>query len=107
MSERRRDLEASRTLTATVAASERAPEPAAETLPIVDPGHYELLGEVARGGIGRIIKARDSRLQREVALKQLHDDRASHGRFVREALLTARLQHPSIIPVHEVGRFAS
>lgn len=97
----------SKTVTATpnVEGAEAALDAAA--LPIVDAGHYELLGEVARGGIGRIIKARDRRLRREVALKQLHDPREGNARFVREAMLTARLQHPSIIPVHEVGRFSS
>lgn len=97
----------SRTVTGTAVAVEAPIHPTAEALPAADAAHYELLGEVARGGIGRIIKAYDSRLEREVALKLLHDDRAGHARFVREAMLTARLQHPSIIPVHEIGRFAS
>lgn len=70
-------------------------------LPVVAAECYQLLGEVARGGVGRIIRARDLRLGREVALKQLHhSDSASRARFAREALVTARLQHPAIIPVH-------
>ena len=87
---------------------EKAPaQEALEELPVVDAEHYQLLGEVARGGIGTITKAYDRRLSREVALKQLRDGRSGRGRFIREAMLTARLQHPSIIPVHELGRFAS
>ncbi|MGZ3438020.1 MAG: protein kinase domain-containing protein [Polyangia bacterium] len=107
-----RDVGQSRTLTASSAHLTTGGDPAIDELPVIDINHYELLGEVARGGIGRIIKARDKRLKREVALKQLRDDRSGDdrsgdGRFVREAMLTARLQHPSIIPVHEFGRFAS
>jgi WD40 repeat protein len=61
-------------------------------------------GEIARGGLGRIIQAHDQRLRRPVALKQLLRPRATdEARFFREALLTARLEHPSIIPVHDAG----
>src|SRR3954469_9954568 len=75
-------------------------------VPVVDPRLYRIVGEVARGGVGRILEAVDNRLQREVALKQLiHPDR-NQARFIREAVLTARLQHPSIIAVHEVGVFS-
>ena len=66
----------------------------------VDAAHYLLREEVARGGVGRIVAAHDVRLDRDVALKMLHDPQSDPSRFVREALLTARLQHPSIIPVH-------
>jgi tRNA A-37 threonylcarbamoyl transferase component Bud32 len=107
MSKFRGDGGVSKTVTAASALSPQVIDPAVEALPRVEAENYELVGEVARGGIGRIIKARDRRLKREVALKQLHDGRAGHARFVREAMLTAKLQHPSIIPVHEVGRFAS
>ena len=57
----------------------RAPEPTVE-LPVVDPAHYELLGEVARGGIGRIVRARDRRLGRDIAIKQLHERGLEEGR---------------------------
>lgn len=74
-------------------------------VPIVDPGLYHVVGEVARGGVGRILEAVDTRLQREVAIKELiHPDR-NRARFIREAMLTARLQHPGIVAVHEVGLF--
>ena len=72
----------------------------------VDPAHYAIAEELARGGMGRIIRARDLRLGRSVAIKELlpgHDD----ARFEREARITARLQHPSIVHVHEAGRWPS
>ena len=66
----------------------------------------------ARGGMGRISRARDRRLGRHVAIKQLADhlgalERAALvRRFEHEARLTARLQHPSIVGIYEAGRFA-
>src|SRR5262249_13819360 len=54
----------------------------------------------------RIIRARDRRLGRDVAIKILLSDKLA-GRFAREATITARLQHPAIIPVHETGRLPS
>ncbi|WP_170319320.1 WD40 repeat domain-containing serine/threonine protein kinase [Polyangium spumosum] len=78
----------------------------AARLPLVDRSSYSVEGEVAQGGIGRVLSARDQRLDRRVALKELLDTgSAAEDRFVREALLTARLQHPSIVPVYEAGRW--
>ncbi len=75
-------------------------------LPLVDRASYSVDGEVAQGGIGRVLSARDKRLDRRVALKELLDTGvAAEDRFVREALLTARLQHPAIVPVYEAGRW--
>ena len=81
----------------------------ARDLPFVDPSHYEIAGEHARGGLGRVLRARDRRLERTVALKELAHGPSSRtaARFVREALVTARLQHPSIVPVYEAGRWPS
>ncbi len=78
-------------------------------LPTVGRENYEILGEVAVGGIGRIRRAREDRLGRPVALKELRSqaDARVEARFVREALITARLQHPSIIPIYEAGRWPS
>ena len=69
----------------------------------VELSRYELGAEIARGGMGRILAARDLRHQRPVAIKELTtgDDR----RFEREALITAALQHPAIVPVYEAGRW--
>src|SRR5687767_2818783 len=67
--------------------------------------HYDLEDELGRGGLGKILRARDRRLRRRVALKvPLRQDSQSQQRFVREALVTARLQHPSIVPIYEAGR---
>jgi eukaryotic-like serine/threonine-protein kinase len=60
----------------------------------------------ATGGIGRVWRARDRQLDREVALKELHPERAGDSRaaarFVREARLTGQLEHPGIVPVYEL-----
>jgi eukaryotic-like serine/threonine-protein kinase len=80
--------------------------PPGQLLPVVDPALYALEGEIAHGGIGRILRARDLRLGRAVALKQiLSPSPEAESRFMTEALVTARLQHPAIVPVHEVGRW--
>jgi len=74
----------------------------------VDPEHYVVDGELARGGMGRILAARDRRLGRPVAIKELlHLDDDLLRRFEREARVTARLQHPAIVNVHEAGVWAS
>jgi eukaryotic-like serine/threonine-protein kinase len=67
-----------------------------------DLDRYTLLGEVAQGGIGRILRAHDRHLGREVALKVPRDPRDC-ARFEREARITARLQHPAIVPLYEAG----
>jgi hypothetical protein len=83
------------------------PAPAAADLPAlppVDPGSYAIGDEIARGGMGRILAARDRRLRRDVAIKVLRERDANPARFDREALITARLQHPSIVRVYDAGR---
>jgi len=75
-------------------------------LTVVDPAHYSIANEIARGGMGRISIARDLRLGRDVALKEILDDSSDMARrFEREVRITARLQHPSIVSVHEAGRW--
>ena len=65
---------------------------------------YTVHEEIARGGMGRILAAWDERLQRPVALKTVRStDALSRGRFEREMLVTARLQHPSIVPIYDGG----
>src|SRR5262245_34379328 len=70
-------------------------------------GRYELLRVHACGGIGRVWQARDADLDREVALKELRPERAADpamaARFLREARVTGRLQHPGIVPVYEMS----
>ncbi|MBW2523308.1 MAG: serine/threonine protein kinase, partial [Deltaproteobacteria bacterium] len=75
-------------------------------LPVVSPEHYDIDRVFARGGIGEISKAWDRRLDRVVAIKELRrSTRYARMRFAREVAITARLQHPSIIPVYEAGRW--
>ncbi len=79
-----------------------------DQLPIVDAANYERLEEFARGGLGRIVKAKDRRTGRIVALKEMLGDAAETAkRFAREARVTAILEHPSIVPVYELGRWPS
>ncbi|MBI2930060.1 MAG: tetratricopeptide repeat protein [Planctomycetes bacterium] len=71
------------------------------------PSRYTLLEELGRGGMGIVYRARDTRLQRDVALKLLRDDALiepeDRARFRREALAMARLSHPNVVAVHDVG----
>ena len=70
-------------------------------------GRFRLLRQHARGGIGVVFVALDSELHREVALKQIQtqhaDDPASRARFLIEAEVTGRLEHPGIVPVYGLG----
>ncbi|HLJ93094.1 MAG TPA: serine/threonine-protein kinase [Gemmataceae bacterium] len=71
---------------------------------------YEVLRFHAKGGLGEVHVARDEQLHREVALKclQAPHDRNPHSRsrFLREAEITGRLDHPNIVPVHSMGQDA-
>src|SRR5688500_2016587 len=65
---------------------------------------YVEMDEIGRGGLGRVARAKDLLLDRTVALKWLlRSEPATERRFVGEALVTARLQHPSIVPVYDAG----
>jgi serine/threonine protein kinase len=70
-------------------------------------GVFELLGLVAAGGMGEVYRARDTRLDREVAIKvvarELAADPVSRDRFEREARAVSRLMHPHICTVYDVG----
>jgi len=68
---------------------------------------YVLMSFIARGGMGEVWVAKDRVLNRDVALKLLRDDLAtrkfSASRFIEEARITGKLQHPSIPPIHDLG----
>jgi serine/threonine protein kinase/tetratricopeptide (TPR) repeat protein len=67
-------------------------------------GRYVILERVGAGGMGVVYAAWDPKLDRKVALKLLHSDKQAHGqRLQREAQAMARLTHPNVITVHDVG----
>ena len=83
----------------------------ANPAPAVVPGErFQLIREHARGGIGQVWLARDSELQREVALKEIQPKYAERedqrARFLLEAEITGNLEHPGIVPVYSLGRNA-
>ncbi len=69
---------------------------------------YIMGKELGSGAIGQVIEAHDSHLSRVTAIKILRDsggiDRDRIARFIAEAQITAQLEHPTIVPVHEIGR---
>jgi serine/threonine protein kinase/alpha-beta hydrolase superfamily lysophospholipase len=70
-------------------------------------GPYEILSFIGKGGMGRVYRARDSRLDRDVAIKilseELAGDRIAIGRFEREAKAVAALSHPNIVSIFDFG----
>jgi diguanylate cyclase (GGDEF)-like protein len=74
-------------------------------------GRFAVLHEIASGGMGVVYAARDDQLDRKVAIKLLHAresrDRETYGRMMREARAMARLSHPNVVQVHDVGRLDS
>lgn len=104
-----RALERLRAGTATAAAPTPAGlrgAPAPPGSPEVETGRYQIVGPLGRGGMGTVYLAEDRLLEREVALKVLDladPDGALAARLLLEARILARLEHPGIVPVHDVG----
>jgi len=76
-----------------------------ETIQLPAPG-YQVGAVIGSGGMGEVLAAHDQRIGREVALKRLrgeHPDGSAITRFLREARIQARLDHPAIVPVHDLG----
>ena len=74
-----------------------------------DPG-YQIGELIGRGGMGEVVVAQDQRIGREVAVKRIRAQKPSHDavdRFLREARIQARLDHPAIVPVYELGTDAA
>lgn len=80
----------------------------------VEGERYEILGELGRGGMGVVLEVRDLVLQRVLAMKMVRTDRLGAStsglatgrqlaRFLEEVRITGQLDHPSIVPVHELG----
>ncbi|MBI2920597.1 MAG: SUMF1/EgtB/PvdO family nonheme iron enzyme [Planctomycetes bacterium] len=88
------------------ASAARPPAPGPAELSRGD--RFQLGPELGRGGLGRVLEATDRDLGREVAVKLVLDDLPAHlsARFAREARLTARLDHPNIVPIYEFGEVA-
>jgi WD40 repeat protein/serine/threonine protein kinase len=85
-------------------------------------GRYRHISQQGSGGMGRVLLVHDNSVGRDIALKELMSDPLTNGagpdtpvreaarhasRFLQEALITARLEHPNIVPVYEVGKRAS
>ena len=70
-------------------------------------GHYEIVSAIGAGGMGQVFRARDTRLNRDVAIKVLHAGTGTPGdgsrRLLWEARAAAKLDHPNICAIHEVG----
>jgi serine/threonine-protein kinase len=89
------------TINDTVAAAGSARGPI--SLPVAG---YEVGGRIGHGGMGEVVSAWDRRIGRDVAIKRMRGDAPSEAaiaRFLREARIQARLDHPAIVPVHELG----
>jgi serine/threonine-protein kinase len=100
----------------------RDTDPGEEPSPLVKPGssempfqedrsgRYQLLGEIARGGMGAVLRGRDGDIGRDLAIKVLlgvHKDKPELiRRFVEEAQIGGQLQHPGVVPIYDVGTFA-
>lgn len=84
-----------------------APTPMVSTGELV--GHFEVIRQVGRGGMGEVFLARDKNLERDVAVKILPKDFTADtsrvNRFIREAKAASALNHPNILTIHEIGEF--
>ncbi len=78
--------------------------------PPVTPARLQLVGEIARGGMGSIFKGRDVDLGRDIAVKVLLEKHQGNTelaqRFIEEAQIAGQLQHPGVAPVYELGLLA-
>src|SRR5262249_37652959 len=101
---------------ASSATRKRDPEAAAVLLPAPrlvpqqsETGdRYRLFGEIARGGMGAVLRGRDEYPDRDLAVKVLLERHAHRPevarRFVEEAKIGGQLQHPGVVPVYDIGR---
>ena len=83
------------------------PGPPASVVPVeLEGSRYRLGEQLGRGGMGEVLLAQDELIGREVAVKRIRSDKPSAeelARFLREARLQGRLEHPAVVPVHDLA----
>ncbi len=92
-------------VTPTLRASDADLRPVIASVILPAPG-YKMGHTIGRGGMGEVMAAHDTRIGRDVALKRMRNptpNKESVARFLREARIQARLDHPAIVPVYEMG----
>jgi len=101
------------TVMASVTVAEGGAEKPADDRADVTPsslvGRYRVARRIGKGGMGEVMGARDEQVGRDVAIKRMRKANPSEraiARFLREASIQGRLEHPAICPVHEIGRDA-
>src|SRR5690242_9894775 len=69
------------------------------------PARYHLGAQLGAGGMGEVLLATDTQIERDVAIKRMRIEPTGDtmARFIREAKIQGRLDHPAIVPVHELG----
>jgi serine/threonine-protein kinase len=91
--------------------SDHVVKPKSDAMPLPDQtgDRYRLDGEIARGGMGAVLRGRDVDLGRDLAVKVLLEKYANRPevarRFIEEAQIGGQLQHPGVVPVYDVGHF--
>ncbi|MCP5065505.1 MAG: protein kinase, partial [bacterium] len=92
--------------------SDSGDEPTAEMsfIPTEEAARYEDRGAIGEGGMGEVRRVRDRKFNRELAMKIIKPSRMAKtgaaARFVQECQATGQLQHPGIVPVHDMGRLS-
>ncbi len=82
-------------------------EDRAPSLDTLVAGRYRITRRIGKGGMGEVMAARDEQVGRDVAIKRMRAANPSEravARFLREASVQGRLEHPAIVPVHQIGR---
>src|ERR1043165_5843394 len=97
-------LTPSRVMAEDATAPASGADPAAATSRPTLPARYQPAGRLGAGGMGEVLLASDQQLGRDVAIKRmLASSPALEARFLREARIQGRLEHPAIVPVHELA----
>jgi len=84
-----------------------APPERPSRMPMPGLGRYDLGDILGRGGMGEVVSARDEHIGRAVAIKRMRAEQPSSqsvARFLREARIQGQLEHPAIVPIHELSR---